>query len=398
MSIWLALASTLLVGVAFLRLNDRFVRPLFGVLSAGTIALIVAHHLAYPGHEFAQLLLLGIALAGLLPGRGVRGGLVPLAAVMPLALVSTGAVSLAVHNHWHTVGAVALGAAVAAAARAALGFALDDDGRGARVMAIVALLMAPMAALAFATTGRGASAWNAIVPMVSAIDGQPATIVVLQDSGAGSWGWLEALRFGFPLALLSLALILAFGVAQKSVQARGIWIASGLGLLVVGLWALPILLTPGAWSPLTDVDPAQVLAQATPAWVPSGATRYLMPEVSHWVMAPAALAVWLGAGLSAAAALLVTQVRPTASDAPFEGGAAAPMLFCLAGLLLQESATLEASALLVRGGALGFLFALAALSAGASSLKGALRPWALLLSAGGAMFAFVALLAEKVFG
>lgn len=398
MSIWLASASTLLVCVAFLRLDDRFVRPLFGVLAAGTIALIIAHHLASPGHEFAQLLLLGIALAGLLPGRGLRGALVPLASVMPLAFLSTGAVSLAVHNHWHTVGAVVLGAAVSAAARATVAFAQTHESRGSRLSTVVALSMAPVAVVLFSTVGRGPAAWNTTMPMVSGIDGQAATVIALQDSGASAWGWFEALRFGFPLALLALALVFGFVVVQKEVRPRGVWIAAAISAVVVGLWTLPLLLTPGGWSPLSDIDPAQVLAHAVPAWVPAGATRYLMPEVSHWVMSPAAVAVWLGGGISTAVALLVTQVRSSATDAQVEMAAAAPLLFALAGLLLQESATLEASALMLRGGALSFLFALAALSAGASSLKGALRPWAFLLSAGGAMFVLAALLAEKVFG
>lgn len=363
--------------------SERVVRAALLVGALLSLGLMVQGHLSSPGFEVAWLLLFGVLLAGAFPGAGVKGALIPAALFVPLVFAMDGTGRWASHSHWSTAAYVVLGAGVSLAFRALAVSVAGADDRAGRLRLLGVTLVSPLVLLTALVPAKGALAWNVLLPMASS-EGVLARVVVLSDTGADAWPWLEPIAWALPVAVATMAMVGMYGVLQRTLRPRGQAIACVLALVALVGWVAVLWLTPGVRVPLEDVDAAQVLASARPSWVAASSVTYLAPETSLWSFALAPVLLWLGVGASMAVGLVVAQSAPSETPQdevlPGMGFVNAGVLVLVAGLFLAESWVMQASSTLAQTGVQGLWFANAALLGAGAFLRGGLGAWVRALS------------------
>lgn len=397
MNILFGAAGALVIAGAAVSLRERGLQYFFAALTLMTAAWLSLLYIQVPGHEFATLLLLGTTASGMLRGKASRVLVLPIALLLPLAMISTQGNTFAVHDPWRAAGLVGMGAGVGLALRYMWSLAERAPKTWLRASAVSAwAIVVPGTILALGTPARGERAWNLLLPMVS-LEGQSARVVALHSSSSRAWPWLEPLSFALPIAIGTIALVVIAAWFLKTSDKRVHPTAFGLAMLVLAAFYGTIFATAGAWSPLTDVDAQQVVQSVRPPFVPHDAVTYLTPDENSWQLSRPALALWLGLGGWLAASGLLIGHRP--SNAPVmrdEHAALAPMMILISSLFFAESWSAQAIEVAAQRGTQGLIFALAALTAAAVLMRGRLRVAVCLLASASSAIWLAATLAQKV--
>lgn len=396
MSMLVGLLLALNIGLCASLLSERWMRGLFGVLALAALTYLVQSHFSTPGYEVVPLLVLGLSLSGMLAGPSVVAIAPALAALIPMALVYDGASALSVHNHWQTVAVLTAGLAAGFSLRQAWTNLHARSERWGRALFLLPMLAAPLTFIAMTTPRSGARAGNVLLPMVS-LDGLEARLVVLQDSGASSWPWLEPLENSALVAIAAIGFSALLYMVVRSGLTKHRVLMSTFALATMIVWGVVTVTSSAAVMPLMNVDPELVVEALRPSYVPAEAMVYLAPERAEWRMSQPALALWLGMGAwLASSALLTVRQRVHVVEAGRESSALAPLLFVVAALFFAEAWSLQSLGVPSQKGANGALFALAALVGAATLLQGRLRTIVWMLVTASTSMWLVAFVSERV--
>jgi|GEM_PF-4376529 len=397
MNILFGAAGAMVIAAAAVTMRERGLQALYGAFALMTLAWLLLTMQQAPGHTFVPLLLLGVTLSGTVRGAASRVLALPIALLLPLTLVAHRGGQLAVHDPWRAAALVCMGAGIGLSLRYA--WSLSERSAWASVRAgtlSVWLIAVTGLVVAMATPLHGTRAWNLLLPMVSE-SGQTARVVALHETSSRAWPWLEPLNYALPIALIA-ALVVIAALWFFRPQMRGVHpLALALTIAVMCVFGGVMMVTPGAWAPLTNIDAQAVVEAIRPPFVPHDAVTYLSPEESTWSLSRAALALWLGVGgWLGASALLGGAQRQDSSDVTPEHAALAPVFLLVGALFFAESWSAQAIEVSAQRGTQGLVFALAAFAGAAVLLRGRLRVVLCVLVGASSALWLAATLAQKV--
>lgn len=397
MNILFGAVGALAIASAAAMMRERHLQLLYGALSVIVLAWLGFTMQRSSGHELVPLLLLGITLSGVVRGAASKVLMLPIALLLPLTMVTERGAQLAVHDPWRAAGLVCMGAGIGFALRYAWGLSQRNVSLVSRTGALSLWAIAvPGTVLALATPIYGTRAWNVLLPMVS-LTGENARVVALHESSSRAWPWLEPLTFALPIAGAAVVLVIVAMWFLRPTERRLHPVAFGLAIVVIFAFGGVLMVTPGAWTPLIDVDAQMVVDAIRPPFVPHDATTYLSPEENTWQIASAALALWLGiGGWIGASSLLIGSPQRVEDEGTEEHAAFAPLFLLAGALFFAESWSHQAVEVAAQRGAQGVMFALAALAAAAVLLRGRLRIVLCAMVGASAAIWLAATLAQKV--
>lgn len=378
-------------------LRERGLQAIFGSLSLLTIAWLAMLFIKAPGHEAMPLLLLGVLMSGTVRGEASRVLVLPVALLLPLALVTHSGAMVAVNDPWRALGMVTMGAGVGFSLRFAWLLAERSYHAWFRPALLGLLLVAaPGLILVMGTPATGTRAWNFLLPMTS-IEGTSARVVALQDGAASAWPWLEPLSYALPIAIAAIIVAFCIALIARPTERVVEPFTLVVSVLTLAVFGVSLFLTPGALSVIEHVDPQAVVDAIRPPFVPHNATTYLSPEEHVWQVSRTGLALWLGiAGWVASTIILAGSRRPAMNELRIEHAAVAPLMILVAGLFFAESWSAQAVEVAALRGTQGLIFSLAALGAAAVLLRGRLRILLCVLVAASSTLWLAATIAQKV--